>query len=182
MELWDIYDIDRVRTGKTMVRGEPTPDGALRLVIHVCIFNRDGKMLIQQRQPFKKGWSGMWDMTVGGHAVAGDDSRTAAMREVKEELGLDIDLEGQRPAVTINWEKGFDDVFIVNMDVDTDKLSLQQEEVCAVKWADIDEIKSMIDGGSFIPYHKGYMEMLFHLKDRRSTHTDHDRSVPHGKA
>ena len=49
-----------------MKRGEPMKDGDYHLVVHICIFNTDGKMLIQQRQPFKDGWSNLWDITVGG--------------------------------------------------------------------------------------------------------------------
>ena len=109
MELLDLYTAERVKTGKTMVRGEPVPEGYYRLVVHVCLFDEDGRMLIQERQPFKDGWSGMWDVSVGGSAVAGDDSRSAAERETREELGLALDLSAVRPTLTIHWEKGFDD-------------------------------------------------------------------------
>ena len=52
MELWDVYDINRNKTGKTAVRGEGLPEGGYHLVVHVCIIGSDGRMLIQQRQPF----------------------------------------------------------------------------------------------------------------------------------
>ena len=73
MELFDLYTADREKTGQTMVRGDAVPEGFYRLVVHVCIFHPDGRMLIQQRQPFKKGWSNFWDVTVGGSAVSGHD-------------------------------------------------------------------------------------------------------------
>ncbi|WP_143522351.1 NUDIX domain-containing protein, partial [Pseudomonas sp. 2822-17] len=81
LEIWDVYDRDRNLTGKTMKRGAPFEEGAHHLVVHVCIFNKEGQMLIQQRQPFKEGWPNMWDLTVGGSAVAGDTSQEAAERE-----------------------------------------------------------------------------------------------------
>ena len=37
MELWDVYDINRNKTGKTAVRGEGLPEGGYHLVVHVCI-------------------------------------------------------------------------------------------------------------------------------------------------
>ena len=80
MELWDIYDVDRKKTGKTMVRGEAFEQDAYHLVVHVCVFNHQNEMLIQKRQPFKKGFSGLWDVTVGGSAVQGDNSASAASR------------------------------------------------------------------------------------------------------
>ena len=54
MELFDLYTRDRVKTGRTMVRGDKVPEGLYRLVVHVCIFDPEGRMLIQQRQPFKR--------------------------------------------------------------------------------------------------------------------------------
>lgn len=54
MERWDLFTEDRTLTGKTAVRGEEQPDNTYRLVVHIIIFNKDGKMLIQQRQANKK--------------------------------------------------------------------------------------------------------------------------------
>jgi len=55
MELWDVYDRNRKKTGKTMVRGNAFLDESYHVVVHVCVFNSMDEMLIQQRQPFKKG-------------------------------------------------------------------------------------------------------------------------------
>ena len=174
MELFDLYTADREKTGKTMVRGEPTPEGYYRLVVHICIFDGQGRMLIQQRQPFKHGWSNMWDISVGGSAVAGDDSRSAAERETREELGLEIDLKDERPTMTIYWEHGFDDYYVLTRNVDLDTLTLQPEEVQTVRWADKEEILQMIDDRTFIPYEKSLIELLFYRRNRRSSHTRND--------
>ncbi|MCY4188105.1 MAG: FAD:protein FMN transferase [Bryobacterales bacterium] len=72
MEIWDLYTADRVKTDRTMVRGEKPPKGYWHIVVHVCIFNAKGELLIQQRQPFKEGWPNMWDVTVGGSAISCD--------------------------------------------------------------------------------------------------------------
>ncbi len=93
MELWDIYDKDRVKTGKTMVRGAEFAPDSYHMVVHVCIFNSKGEMLIQQRQPFKEGFPNLWDITVGGSATMGDSSQDAAEREVFEEIGLKLNLQ-----------------------------------------------------------------------------------------
>ena len=102
MEIWDLYTKDRIKTEETMVRGEKITKGFYRLVVHVCIFNSRGEMLIQQRQPFKSSWSNMWDITVGGSAISGDTSQSAAERKVYEEIGFKLSLDGIRPALTIN--------------------------------------------------------------------------------
>lgn len=174
MELLDLYTEDRVRTGKTMVRGTVVPEGLCRLVAHVCIFDSQGRMLIQQRQPFKSGWSNYWDMSVGGCAVAGDTSIAAAERETREEIGLAVDLTGVRPVLTINFDRGFDDFYAVNQDVDLSTLRLQPEEVQAVRWATLEEILQMIDDRQFIPYEKGLVSLLFFMRNHRSVETYRD--------
>lgn len=178
MELWDLYDENRIKLGRTMIRGEKQPENTYRIVVHACIFNSKGEMLIQQRQPFKSGWSNMWDVTVGGSAVSGDTSGMAVSRELSEELGLDISFEGKTPALTVHVDNVFDDFYIVEQDVDLSKLKLQYTEVQTVKWATHEEIVKMIDEGSFIPYHKSYIDLLFFMKDRRGMRTAGDKTIP----
>ena len=172
MEIWDLYTKDRIKTEETMVRGEKITKGFYRLVVHVCIFNSRGEMLIQQRQPFKSSWSNMWDITVGGSAISGDTSQSAAEREVYEEIGYKLSLDGIRPALTINFEDGFDDMYLIKKDIEISDLYLQYEEVReAVKWASKEEILKLIDEEIFIPYHKSLIELLFFMKDTKGTHT-----------
>jgi len=161
MELWDVYDINRNKTNETMVRGEPIEKNNYHLVVHVCVFNSDGEMLIQQRQPFKEGWSNMWDITVGGSAIKGDTSQSAAERELFEEIGLRVDFKNIRPHITMNYNYGFDDIYLIEQDVDINELSLQYEEVQKVKWASKEEIFSMIDSGEFIPYYQSLIQLFF---------------------
>ena len=166
MELWDLYDQHRHLTGRTMDRGEAVPEGCWRLVVHICVFNSAGQLLIQQRQPFKKGWPNLWDVTVGGAVCVGENSQQGARRELFEELGLDMDFSKSVPAFSSTFTGGYDDIYIVHLDPELSSLRLQAEEVQAVRWADKDEILSMIDGGTFIPYGKGFIEYLFY----RSNH------------
>lgn len=170
MELWDIYGIDRKKTGETMVRGEAFPEGALHLVVHVCIFNAKGEMLIQQRQSFKAGWPNLWDISVGGSAVSGDTSQTAAEREVFEELGLRIGLQGVRPHFTINFDHGFDDVYLIEQDVELSELTLQYEEVQTARWASREEILAMIESGEFIPYYPELISLFFAMRNQYGCH------------
>ena len=170
MEYWDLYDRDRIPTGEIHQRDKPLPEGRYHMVVHVVIFNTKGEMLIQQRQPFKEGWPNMWDITVGGSAVAGDTSRTAAQREVMEEIGLAIDLSGEQPKLTIPFDVGFDDVYTLVMDVDLTTLHLQESEVQAVRWASEEEILTMLADGRFIPYHRAFIQLLFALRHSRGAH------------
>ncbi|WP_066505319.1 NUDIX hydrolase [Abyssisolibacter fermentans] len=168
IELWDIYDKNRKITGRTMERGSEFGKDDYHLVIHVCIFNTKNEMLIQQRQPWKEGWPNMWDLTVGGSALSGETSIEAAERETLEEIGYRIDLSSERPFFTINFEVGFDDYYLVEKDIDTKDLTLQYEEVQAVKWASKDEILQLVKENKFIDY--WFTELLFDMRKHRGGH------------
>lgn len=166
MEIFDLYDACRRPTGETMVRGTPTPEGRYRQVVHICIFNSRGELLIQQRQSFKSSWPDLWDITLGGAVTAGETSQQGAHRELLEELGLDVDFSNTAPTVSTSFRGGFDDVYILHMEPELSQLKLQPEEVQAAAWADKDAILAMINDGRFIPYGKAFIEYLFF----RSTH------------
>ena len=113
MELWDVYDKNRNLTGRTIERGSGFGKDDYHLVIHVCIFNSKNEMLIQKRQPWKKGWPNMWDITVGGSALSGETSGKAARRETFEKIGYKIDFSNERLFFTINFDNGFDDYYLL---------------------------------------------------------------------
>ena len=173
-ERFDLYDINRNKTGKTLERGNKVPKGYYRLVVHVCVFGNDGRMLIQRRQPFKSGWAGMWDITAGGSAMAGDTSQQAASRELLEEIGLDYSLEEIRPAMTIYFDGGFNDIYTVNLDVDLDSLKLQESEVAEVKWATEEEILEMLKKKEFVLYKTSFISLLYFLRNHNGAFTHKD--------
>lgn len=167
MELFDLYNADRKPIEGTMIRGQSQPENTFRLVVHCCVFNFDGHMLIQRRQDFKEGWSGMWDITCGGSAISSENSQKAIERELFEELGIKNDFSDVRPILTIHFDKGFDDVYTVNHDININDLTLQKEEVAEVKWATEEEILNMIKDGIFIPYHEHLIGLLFFMRNKR---------------
>ncbi|WDF05697.1 NUDIX hydrolase [Shouchella hunanensis] len=161
MEKWDLYDRHRTKLEKQIMRGDPMELDEFHLVVHVCIFNSEGDMLIQQRQPFKHGWPNLWDITCGGSAVAGDTSQQAASRELFEELGISYDFRTIRPHFTINFDRGYDDYYLIEHGIDLTKLVLQTEEVKAAKWASKEEILKLIQKNEFFPYYESILSFLF---------------------
>lgn len=171
MEEWDLYTKDREKTGKIVCRGDRIPEGFYRLVVHVSIFNRQGQMLIQKRQTKKNRWPDLWDVTIGGHVIAGETTQQAGEREMLEELGHHICLADKRPALTLTFGNGFDDMYILEEDLAIEELTLQEEEVSEVRWATKDEVMQMIDDEVFIPYQKGFIDLLFFLRNHSEAHT-----------
>lgn len=166
MELWDVYDKDRCRLGTTHIRGERLQCGQYHLVVHCAVFNSEGAMLIQQRQS-TKGWADMWDISAGGSALMGETSQQAITRELFEEISVQYDFSNIRPALTVNFSVGFDDVYVLKSDVDIDKLQLQLSEVQAVRWATCDEVLQLLEHSQFMPYSKPYISLLFDIASRR---------------
>lgn len=154
MELWDIYDKNRNKTGKTIKRGERLKQGEYHLIVHIWIKNSNNEFLIQQRSEKVKNplvWS-----TTGGSAVAGEDSFTAALREVKEELGIDLkDKKGYLFEEGIYEEDNqqyLSDTYLYFIDIDIKDLKLQTEEVKQAKYEKMSKIKEMMANDEFFIY------------------------------
>ena len=157
-----LLDADRAPLGKVVARGTPLLDGEHMLVVHVCIFNRRGEMLLQQRSAHKRSYPGFWDVSAAGGVRAGETGREAAMRETREELGLQIEITHSAD-VTLAFEGGFDDFYLIEADVPSDALTLQTEEVQAVRWATREETLKLLRDGAFAPYWESFVQLLFDL-------------------
>ena len=174
MELWDLYSKDREKLGETMERGATHPTGKYRLVVHMAIFNSRGEMFIQQRQSTKFGWPNLWDISASGSVITGETTCMAAEREIGEELGLSISFANRRPALTVHFPDGMGDVFVIEQDVDLSAVTLQEEEVQAVRWASEEEILRMIENDTFIPYQPNFISLLFYLRNHATLHIKPD--------
>ena len=166
MERFDVYDKDRNLKGYTYPRGSRLKEDEFRTVVHICIFNKQGEMLIQQRADCKKLWPNCWDITAGGNVTAGETSNECATRELYEELGLDVDFSNIRPHLTINFENGFDDYYFVVLEPKLETLTLQDDEVQDVKWATKQDVQELFDDNMFLPYVESFIISLFDLKNQ----------------
>ena len=167
MEIFDLYDVNRNKTGETMIRGTQVPENRYRMVVHVIVFNSKGQMLIQKRASDRGSHPDVWDFSVGGSVVAGETSSQGAERELFEEVGIKYNLEGMLPSFTVNFVCGFDDYYVIDYDIDEKDVNFQKEEVQAVKWAEKDEIISLIRSGEFIEFRESLVEFLFSFKDKK---------------
>ena len=158
MEFWDIYDKDKKRTGRTMKRNDwCLKDGEYHLTVLGVVARRDGRFLITKRVMTKAWAPGWWEVS-GGAAQAGEDSKDAVLREVREETGLDVsDFEGgymftyhrENPGKGDNY---FVDVYRFVGDFTEADLHLQQEETAGYMLATAEEIKDFAEQGIFLHY------------------------------
>lgn len=164
-EFQDIYDIHRNLTGRRVARGTRRAADEYIQVVHILIFDRDGRFLVQQRVDDKASWPGMWDISVGGIAQTGDDSCRAAEREILEELGLTVDLTDTEPIFTFRAGNTFDDYWLIRLDTVDPPLRLQKEEVQAVRWVDKAGWEALVASHNVIPY--SFHSILFDLYEKQ---------------
>jgi len=151
MEYWDIYDKNRQKTGNLVRRGESMTEGDYHLVVFAFLRNVDGKFLISKRAPGKI-CAGQWEIT-GGSAIVGDDSLSAILREVKEEVGLTLDEKKGKLIKSFRVDCAnsfFADIWLFEHEIRLDEVVCQEEEVSQVRLVEKYEIKSLIEKGEFI--------------------------------
>ena len=155
MELWDILDSSGNKTGQTIERGKIMAQGQHHLVVDVWIINSNNEFLISKRSSNKKLSPNMWEPTCGC-ATIGDDSLTAALREVKEEVGIDLYPDNGRflKRFKLPNRPEIIDVWLFNQDVDIHSVVLQEEETDDAMWATMDMILQMVADGTFTGNHR----------------------------
>ena len=94
--------------------------------------------------------------------LAGEGSRAAAMREIGEELGIEVSITGPA-AVTVAFDSGYDDYFLAEWNGTLADLTLQKEEVMDAKWASREEMLTMLSEGTFAPFWPSFIQLLFDL-------------------
>jgi len=166
MELWDVLDKDGNKTENTIQRGEELKENQYHLVVHIWIINNSNKFLIQKRADHLKLFPGIW-ATAGGSALHGEDSKTAAIREVKEELGINPEPKNMNKVARLQRKDNFTDIWILTQDISLKEVDFSQEEVSEVKFVNICKLNSMIEENEFYDYGDEYFDHLYdHLNLR----------------
>lgn len=164
-EKWDLYDYEGNRLSKTINRGNfVLKRGEYHLVVHIWIVSRSGAFLIQRRADTKKLMPGEWAAT-GGAVISGEDSFTAAKRELFEELGIFSNSKTLKKLMRIRRRNSFIDVYVIRKDIHVDDLTLQKSEVATAKWVSKNDLLKMIEDGKFHNYGKEYFDSVFSAID-----------------
>ncbi|MDE1870981.1 MAG: NUDIX domain-containing protein [Candidatus Micrarchaeota archaeon] len=160
----DVLDESGRKTGATKTKKEAHKRGLWHGASHIWIYNTKGKILLQKRSMEKDSWPGKWDVSAAGHISAGETPKKAALRELKEEVGISAkptDLKRiivSKDCVKLrdNYDnKEFQSVYLYKLSKIPKEL--QKEEVEAVKFVPLSELER-------------------ELKDPRKS----DKYVPHG--
>jgi isopentenyldiphosphate isomerase len=152
MELLDVVDENNNLTGIQKNKDIIHEKGLLHREIAVFIQNEKGEFLIQKRSANKKQAPNKWCLTTG-HVELGEEYDKAAIREVKEELGIEIKEEDLIPLgifkQSVKSGKAINNSFMKYYFYKTNKkiedYIIQLEELSEIKYISFNEIVRVIN-------------------------------------
>lgn len=154
MEFFDIIDENGNPTGETVERSIAHANGIRHRTAHIWVareINGKWQVLLQKRAMTKDSFPGRYDTSSAGHIQAGDEPLESALRELKEELGIDAVPEQLEFAgkFKIQYKEEFHGelfsdneiafVYVYLGKVDINKLTIQKEELDCVEWFDLED-------------------------------------------
>ncbi len=179
-ELIDVLDEDGIKTGEVMPRREVHRLGLWHRAIVVAIINEKNEILLQQRSMKKEKNPGLWDISAAGHISCGQDSISAATREINEEvsvnLGFNVEVKEFRFMYSFRKKEVFAEDFIENQFYDFfvlrqqglnfESIKFQESEVQNIKFVNITELNELRKTDKIVPRDEVYdvlSEYLFRM-------------------
>ncbi len=172
----DILDKNGRKTGISRTKKEAHAKGLWHRAAHIWVYNSKGKILLQKRSMKEDSWPGMWGVSAAGHLSAGETPRQAALRELKEEIGIRAnpkDLKQiivNRSSIMLrdNYNnKEFQHVYLFKLSEIPKKL--QKEEVETVEFIPLTkferELKNPKKANEYVP-HEYYQDLIKILKKK----------------
>ena len=94
-EIFDVVN-ERDEVIGQRTRGEVHRLGLRHRAVHVLVFNGRGELFLQKRSLRKDTFPGAWDSSTSGHLDTGEDYDAGAVRELREEIGLEVTRAPER--------------------------------------------------------------------------------------
>lgn len=141
-ELVDIVNENGEVVGTAMKSECHKNPALIHTVVHCWIFNREGKVLLQKRAMTKETLPGLWDISVAGHIMSGENHKDAVKRELSEEMGVE-QFDAKLVGTYLSYQKMQTELVYLYygfLDKNIEDLRIQIEEVDAVDWFDMPEL------------------------------------------
>lgn len=166
MEILDLYDGRKNKLDKTFIRGNGEPKiGEYKQSIHIWIINDKNELLIEKRNHNMRSHPGKWSF-IGGVPDTGESLLEGAIREAKEELGINLEKDKVEFLLSFRREHDFVDVWITRNNIDLKDMKLQETEVSDAKWVSLQSIKELINKNEFVPSINLYWDLFQKLLDK----------------
>ena len=163
MELLDVYDNNANRTGRVVERGnkdEVFNNNEHIAVAIIFIENSKGEFLIQKTSKENLEYS-----STGGHLDHNEDADDAIIREVKEELGVDISIDEVIKLGYRLFDFPLRFLYYLKKDIDIKDIKIQESEVEYVKYMSVKEINDIIDKGQMNKGHAILFKEILKYKE-----------------
>ena len=173
MELIDALDSEGNKTGQAKEKKQIYLDRDFHRTVHIWIINDNNEILVQKRNLKKATFPGLWAISVAGHVRSGETSVEAALRELNEEIGQKLNAEDLKYLFTVKRSQpigndvlnAFDDVYLVNLDIDVENTKLQFSELTDIKYVYYEYLEQIFKNHDpeYVPYteeHKRLFEYL----------------------
>lgn len=173
-EYFDVLDENGEKTGLVKLRSDVHHDGDWHAAVNILVVNDKNEILQQRRAPNKDSFPNMWDLSCGGHVVTGEDYLDAAIRELKEELGINVQPEDLRligafkssvqPAPNF-INNTFEIVYLLRTDKELADFKIQTEELSEIRYVDWRKLRQMLEDPQVIDMlkHKRQYGALFEI-------------------
>lgn len=163
-EIVDLVDGDDRVIG-TVRKGDTDNDPSLIHREVAVLVHRDGELLWQLRSAGKAVMALTWDVACAGHVGAGEDPRAAAHRELREELGFDLELTDiERRLVRAANETYFAYVFAGAAPAGLEPVP-DAAEVAATEWCDVQGYRRWVaEGRRLSPVARELAEAFWELR------------------
>lgn len=149
-EYWDVYDKNGKRKNKTIKRGQILGPGEYHIIVESWIRVAPDRYIIQKRAKNKKTFPNLWYCSAGGSVHAGETPLEGIVREIEEELSLNIKPSDLKLKRIITECGGIFYIYLCDKIFSIEDVVIQEEEVQDVKIASVNEIFNLIDEGKFI--------------------------------
>lgn len=141
VELVRIFDENMNAVG-VVSRKQAEERNSITENVLVFVFNNKNQVWVQLRPKTKKHFPGCWDISACGGVWSSENHKQAAMRETREEMGFDVELEFVESFVNeFSIEGGVKKVLSHLYIGFSDKIPKTSEEVDEFKVWDVDELK-----------------------------------------
>ena len=157
MELLDIVDENGNYTGEIVERKKAQELGLLHWEVIIIVVNDRKQILLQKRSANKKYFPNKWALC-SGLVISGESCDEAAVRELKEELGVEFQISDLN---LLEGNLNLTRFYYVITNYDESQFTIQKEELSSVKWFDLDEVlEKVISGDDSIIIRKDRLYLL----------------------
>lgn len=173
-ELIDVLDNKGNKTGIIKKKSDIKRDGDYHRAIAVLVINNNNEILMQKRSSNKKVYPNLWSIFVKGHVQASETSIEACIRELSEEVGININSNELSYLYTIfeevidkdYIERIFYDTYILRKDFNLTDITIQEEELSEIKLVDSNKVISLIENNdkSLVPNLEDYKRIINYIK------------------